>query len=162
MMGHKFYAVVKGFEVGIYESWWGGAAEQVTGFPNAIHRRFTSRADAEKWYKWMTKPSLSPERVLTVAERLRQGYAVMVMLQPNGAGAETMVSLGSNFFEGVSEEMAQGRGLAQFWSDEHALKGSPIVHTVFLEGHDVIFFEEAGYSMDNVPMCLPVKGRWVC
>lgn len=161
-MGHKFYAVVKGFEVGIFESWYGGASEHVTGYPNAIHRRFNNREDAEKWYKWMTKPSLSPKRELTVAERLRRGYAVMVMLQPSGAGAEAMVSLGSNFFEGVSETVAEERALAQFWSDEHAQKGASVVHTVFLEGHDVIFFEEGGYSMDNVPMCRPVKGRWVC
>jgi hypothetical protein len=161
-MGHKFYAVVKGFEVGIYDTWYGGAAEQVTGFPRAIHRRFTNRDDAERWYIWMTKKSLSPKRQLTAVERQRHGYAVMVMLKPNGAGDETMVSLGANFFDGDSEEAAEERGLAEFWSDEHARKGTPVVRTIFLEGRDVIFFVEGGYSMDNVPMCRPVKGRWVC
>lgn len=163
-MGRKFYAVVKGFNVGIYDSWYGvgGAAEQVTGFPNAIHRRFTDRASAEQWYKWMTKPSLLPQRELTVAQRSRHGYAVMVMLQPNGAGAQAEVPLGSNFYEAVNRSTAYQQGLNEFWSSEHEKLGKPVVHVVHLEGHDVIFFEEGGYSMDNVPMCRPVKGRWVC
>ena len=47
----KYYAVVRGRRPGIYGRWYGagGAEVQVRGYPDALFKGFTSRADAEKF-----------------------------------------------------------------------------------------------------------------
>jgi len=49
----KYYAVVRGFCPGIYNSWYGpgGAEEQVRGYANALFQGFGSREEAEVWQK---------------------------------------------------------------------------------------------------------------
>ncbi len=45
----KFYAIKIGRRPGIYREWYGenGAEAQIKGFPNAIHKSFPTREDAE-------------------------------------------------------------------------------------------------------------------
>ena len=52
MTKNKFYAVVRGTKPGICNSWYGedGAEFQVNGFPNALHKGFKTRTEAEEWY----------------------------------------------------------------------------------------------------------------
>lgn len=45
-MGRKYYAVIKGRQPGVYETWT-EAQKQVDGFSGAVHRSFAQRADAE-------------------------------------------------------------------------------------------------------------------
>jgi ribonuclease HI len=49
----KFYAIKIGRRPGIYREWYGegGAEAQIKGFPNAIHKSFPTREDAESFLK---------------------------------------------------------------------------------------------------------------
>lgn len=48
MAAKKFYAVVAGYEPGIYDNW-PAAQAQVKGFAGAIYKGFATRAEAEAW-----------------------------------------------------------------------------------------------------------------
>ncbi len=52
MTKNNFYAVARGTKPGIYNSWYGenGAEVQIKGFPNALHKGFKTRTEAEEWY----------------------------------------------------------------------------------------------------------------
>lgn len=47
----KYYAVIRGFKPGIYDTWYGddGAEIQVKGFSNPIYKGFKSFGEAQKW-----------------------------------------------------------------------------------------------------------------
>jgi ribonuclease HI len=47
----KYYAVIRGFKPGIYDTWYGddGAETQVKGFSNPIYKGFKSFGEAQKW-----------------------------------------------------------------------------------------------------------------
>lgn len=47
----KYYAIIKGFKPGIYDTWYGGngAEIQVKGFSNPIYKGFKSFKEAQKW-----------------------------------------------------------------------------------------------------------------
>jgi ribonuclease HI len=47
----KYYAVIRGFKPGIYDTWYGddGAEIQVKGFSNPIYKGFKSFKEAQKW-----------------------------------------------------------------------------------------------------------------
>jgi len=49
----KYYAVARGYRIGIYTAWSGdeGAEVQVRGFPGACYKGFATRDEAEKWLK---------------------------------------------------------------------------------------------------------------
>lgn len=53
MAKKKFYAVVKGRQPGIYQEWSGenGAEAQVSGFPGAVYKGFSTFAEAEQWFQ---------------------------------------------------------------------------------------------------------------
>jgi ribonuclease HI len=57
MAKKKYYAVVKGRNPGIYDTWFGegGAQSQISGFPGAVYKGFTSREEAEQWFKYGQK-----------------------------------------------------------------------------------------------------------
>ncbi len=48
----KTYAVVRGHKPGLYTQWFGpdGAEAQIKGFPNALHKSFSSFPEAEEWF----------------------------------------------------------------------------------------------------------------
>lgn len=46
----RFYAVVHGRQIGIFDKWDGGARVAIDHFPGADHRAFRSLALAEEWY----------------------------------------------------------------------------------------------------------------
>ena len=72
MIKNKFYAVVRGIEPGIYDSWFGedGAEEQVKGFPKALFKGFKTRTEAEEWY--VKKGDMpSPSSKNTGAKRIK-------------------------------------------------------------------------------------------
>ncbi|MFH1217253.1 MAG: ribonuclease HI [Pseudomonadota bacterium] len=50
MAAKKFYAVVAGYEPGIYDNW-PEAQAQVKGFAGAVYKGFEGRAEAEAWLK---------------------------------------------------------------------------------------------------------------
>lgn len=52
MAKKKVYAVVVGEKPGIYQEWYGpgGAETQVSGFPGAVYKSFSTLAEAEEWY----------------------------------------------------------------------------------------------------------------
>jgi ribonuclease HI len=54
----KTYAVIKGRNPGIYDTWFGegGAQNQISGFPGAVYKGFANREDAEQWFKFGQKP----------------------------------------------------------------------------------------------------------
>ena len=47
----KYYAVIRGFKPGIYDTWYGddGAEIQVNGFSNPIYKGFKSFGEAQEW-----------------------------------------------------------------------------------------------------------------
>ncbi|WP_238739540.1 MULTISPECIES: RNase H1/viroplasmin domain-containing protein [Pseudomonas] len=47
----KFYAVVHGRKLGIFNSWEGGARLSIDRFPEAKHQSFATLALAEEWYR---------------------------------------------------------------------------------------------------------------
>lgn len=53
MSKKNFYAVVKGHQPGIYTEWSGinGAEVQVKGFSGAVYKGFSTRAEADTWFK---------------------------------------------------------------------------------------------------------------
>lgn len=52
-MKKNYYAVAVGRKPGIYNNWdeKDGAENQVKGYPNARHKGFSTRLDAERWLK---------------------------------------------------------------------------------------------------------------
>ena len=60
MAKKHFYAVVKGRKPGIYREWDGedGAESQISGFPGAIFKGFSSEADAQQWFDEKNHPNL--------------------------------------------------------------------------------------------------------
>ncbi|MGE6385461.1 viroplasmin family protein [Pseudomonas sp. NPDC078416] len=50
----KFYAVVHGRKIGIFNSWEGGARLSIDRFPDARHQSFATLALAEEWYRQNT------------------------------------------------------------------------------------------------------------
>ncbi|KAK5981822.1 RNase H domain-containing protein [Trichostrongylus colubriformis] len=76
----KFYAVAHGFQRGIYENW-DDAKKQIDDFPQAVYKKFSSREDAEEYFKArqakkieLTFPEPNREKYYAVA----RGYAVGV------------------------------------------------------------------------------------
>ena len=55
MATKKYYAIVSGRKPGIYDNW-PAAQAQVTGYPGAKFKGFTSREEAEAWMKKPTYP----------------------------------------------------------------------------------------------------------
>ncbi|MDM8523006.1 ribonuclease HI [Desulfococcaceae bacterium HSG8] len=54
----KYYAIVRGFKPGIYEEWYGtgGAEAQIKGFPDALHKSFSTFSEADEWLKKLRNP----------------------------------------------------------------------------------------------------------
>ena len=50
----KFYAVVRGRKLGIFNSWEDGARPSIDRFPEAKHQSFATLALAEEWYRQNT------------------------------------------------------------------------------------------------------------
>jgi hypothetical protein len=141
-MGHKYYAVAKGLNPGIYESWHYGAFEQVHGFPAARYRRFSTYEDAARWLRQFHNPNLSVFSVFSKEQLARVGVATIVMLQPHGKGMGDIVLIGCNIYDGESKELATERGLAEFFSPAHAAAGVPVVETNILRGAELCFDED--------------------
>lgn len=61
MSKKQYYIVVRGYEPGLYTAWFGegGAAEQVEGFPQAVHRGFHSLEEAAAWLAGQEEALLS-------------------------------------------------------------------------------------------------------
>lgn len=61
MAKKNYYGVAKGRKPGIYQEWYGenGAEKQISGFPGAVYKGFSTRAEAERWQK---EQALSPAR----------------------------------------------------------------------------------------------------
>lgn len=49
----KYYAVIRGYQPGIYTAWYGpgGAEEQVRGYAGAIYKGFTTLREARQWFE---------------------------------------------------------------------------------------------------------------
>lgn len=128
-MSHRWYAVVKGINPGIYDRWYGGALEQVKYFPCARYRRFTTEQSAKDWYASQTDPNYKPE-----CESIDlSGFAVTVMLQPHGGRLHDVKLLGSNLYQVDTEEQAQRAGLDEFWTTAHDLQGIAIVEVLSMD-----------------------------
>jgi len=56
MSKKKYYAVVEGRKLGIYDLWFGknGAEAQVKGYTGAVYKGFATLADAKQWYSSKT------------------------------------------------------------------------------------------------------------
>ncbi|WP_338924608.1 RNase H1/viroplasmin domain-containing protein (plasmid) [Pseudomonas silesiensis] len=141
-MGHKYYAVAKGLNPGIYESWHYGAFEQVHRFPAARFRRFSTYEDAARWIRQFNNPNLSVFSVFTKEQLARVGCATIVMMQPHGKGMGDIVLIGCNIYDVDNKELATSRGLAEFWTPELEAAGVPVVEANLLHGAELCFDED--------------------
>lgn len=84
MTKNKFYAVVRGTKPGIYNSWYGedGAELQINGFPNALHKGFKTRTEAEEWYSKNRDTSSSSDKA---AKSIRTRSGIQVESEPETA-----------------------------------------------------------------------------
>ena len=98
----KYFAVVRGYELGVYESWSGpnGAQCQVVGYPDGLFMSFSSLEEAQAWYEKRIKDSGMPmfqnkwERNVFKYDRSIEGYQqagklivyVSTFLQDNRSG----------------------------------------------------------------------------
>ena len=69
----QYYVVVKGHKPGLYTEWFGegGAAQQVEGFPNAVHRGFHTLEEAAAWLRGQGEDTFSqlPPELLELVEQ---------------------------------------------------------------------------------------------
>ena len=134
-MGYKFYAVAKGRKPGVYDTWYGlnAAQKQVDGFPGALHRRFSSRADAESWIDEVNgigNPAIPDVLRLYKPEALASiRFAACIMLQPHGKSNEHISLLGTNIYQVETEDLARERVLAEYWTSALDAQGVPVVET---------------------------------
>ncbi|NQT64166.1 MAG: viroplasmin family protein [Candidatus Marinimicrobia bacterium] len=58
----KYFAVIRGYKPGVYESWAGpsGAQCQLAGFPGGLFMSFSSQEEAQAWYEKKIKDSGVP------------------------------------------------------------------------------------------------------
>jgi ribonuclease HI len=80
MKSVKYYVVWKGRKTGIYTTWESCAA-QVSGFPDARYKAFSTRAEAErafsgKYVNYSGKPATSQKWLLAPHPPLRDSYVV--------------------------------------------------------------------------------------
>ena len=61
---NQYYVVVHGRKPGIYDKWYGpdGAAEQVTGFPDALYKGFYTHEEMREWLKGLGETPFLLER----------------------------------------------------------------------------------------------------
>lgn len=54
-MAHRFYAVVKGRQTGVFNDWFSQVEPLVNGYPGAVFKGFSSHEQAEDWILFMEK-----------------------------------------------------------------------------------------------------------
>jgi hypothetical protein len=136
-MANKYYAVFKGFKPGIYTAWngEGQAEEQVKGFFGAVHQRFFSETEAQKWlnYKAKGQKPLSEGELGLASIDENKGYAVTLMLQPHHHGIESIMLIGSAIYNVESKKLAESKIIEDLWTEDHARQGKPVIESIALD-----------------------------
>ncbi|WP_145187266.1 viroplasmin family protein [Pseudomonas sp. URMO17WK12:I11] len=91
----KFYAVVRGRKLGIFNSWEDGARPSIDRFPEAKHQSFATLALAEEWYRQNTlTPSSNHSPVLHFSTQTSKPQTTSVRKQTalEGVGAKKYVA----------------------------------------------------------------------
>ncbi|KAG5358862.1 Ribonuclease H [Yarrowia sp. C11] len=146
----KFFAVRKGYQPGIYNSW-NECQEQVLGFPSNEHRSFTSRKDAEDYMNGKQFPSNSQikaakkNKKTQAATQRPKGSVAHVLDRETGrvvlfvAGAcldnqtSSFASAGTGLFAGVDHADNQSKPLPGF---QHSSNRAALV--AILEAYKMI------------------------
>ena len=137
MANQKYYAVFKGSKPGIYKEWHGKdqAEEQVKGFFGSEHKRFFNESEAQQWldYKAKGQKPLSAGELDLASIEAAKGYAVTLMIQPYGWGIESVKLIASVVYNVESRAFAESEIMAEFWTEDHAAQGKPIIESTALD-----------------------------
>jgi predicted GIY-YIG superfamily endonuclease len=90
----KFYAVVQGRKLGIFNTWEGGARGSIERFPEAKHQSFATLELAEEWYRQHSPtPGSNPSPVLHFSTEGMEKQPTTAPQQASldGAGAKRYV-----------------------------------------------------------------------
>jgi uracil-DNA glycosylase len=113
-----FYAVVNGLQTGIFEDW-GTTKHQVTGYPGAIFKRFSTRQEAESYMEAQMKMQVKESKPLSpsllsmltqeqtqVMNELLQGKNI-ALLGAAGCGKSYLLSVLYQEFPGLKRQYLQ-------------------------------------------------------
>jgi len=98
----KYYAVMRGFQPGIYTAWYGpgGAEEQVKGYENALFKGFSALEAAKSWVQEMT-PIVNHDKKLVTRHSVKAETKTQAKQKKTDAGTSIGVPESSSLPETV-------------------------------------------------------------